>query len=471
MRAEGLAVERDGSPSTQLFLLVVASAVFVTTMTGSMVNVVMSVIRAEFGASAAHIGWVVTGYALAYAVGIPLYGRVSDLLGVRRVFTLGLLGFALGGLVCALAPSLAALVAGRIVQGLGGAAIPALASVAVARVLPPGRRGAAMGLIASTVGIGSAVGPVVGGAVGQALGWRALFAGSLALMLLLIPLAQRVLPAARGDSQRRFDLLGGALLGLSTGLFLFGITQGQAAGFGVAWSWGSFLGAALAAAGFIWRINAAPEPFVPPALFANRAYVALMLVGFFAMLANLAALVFAPLLVVEVNALSPGAAGLVLTPGAAVLALLSPLAGRLSDRVGVRVPILAGLATMTLAALFLSTFAGASPLLTAAGMAAMGAGMAFLQSPTNNAAANTLSPEQVGGGMGLFSGAYFLGAGTGPALVGALLAARQEAAASALNPLHRFGGAPFSDAFLAVALAALVALAIAGRSLRAKAGS
>jgi predicted MFS family arabinose efflux permease len=71
MRAEGLAAERDGSPWTQLFLLVVASAVFVTTMTGSMVNVVISVIRAEFGASAARIGWIVTGYALAYAVGIP----------------------------------------------------------------------------------------------------------------------------------------------------------------------------------------------------------------------------------------------------------------------------------------------------------------------------------------------------------------------------------------------------------------
>jgi DHA2 family metal-tetracycline-proton antiporter-like MFS transporter/DHA2 family florfenicol/chloramphenicol resistance protein-like MFS transporter len=143
--------------------------------------------RAEFDVSAAQVGWVITGYALAYAVGVPLYGRVSDFFGVRRVFVLGLLGFAAGGLICALAPSLPVLVIGRIVQGIGGAAVPALASVAVARVLPSGKRGGALGLVASSVGIGSATGPIFGGVVGQLAGWRPLFAGTLLMMLLLTP--------------------------------------------------------------------------------------------------------------------------------------------------------------------------------------------------------------------------------------------------------------------------------------------
>ena len=124
--------------SAGLFLPVVAVAVFVSVLTATMINVLIPVIRDEFGASAAQVGWVVTGYALAYAIGVPLYGKVSDLFGVRRVFTLGLLGFASGGLICALAPSFAVLVLGRVVQGIGGAAIPALAFVAVAKVLPPG---------------------------------------------------------------------------------------------------------------------------------------------------------------------------------------------------------------------------------------------------------------------------------------------------------------------------------------------
>lgn len=461
MSAGGEAALQKGPASTRPFLAVVASGVFVTVLTGTMVNVATPLMRAEFGASAAQVGWVFTGYALAYAVGVPLYGRLSDSFGVRRVFTLGLLGFAAGGLVCAFAPSLAVLVFGRIVQGIGGAAVPALASVAVAKVLPAGERGGALGLVASSVGVGSAVGPVLGGAVGQLAGWRPLFAGTLALMLLLIPFARRVLPDGGSQDERSFDLFGGALLGLGAGLFLFGVTRGQAVGFDSSSSWGSFLVAALALAVFARRINGARHPFVSPTLFANRPYVAAVIVGFFSMLANLSILVFVPLLLVEVNGLSLAAAGLVLTPEAAVLAVLSPLAGRLSDRVGARPVVVAGLVVMGLSILFVSTFAGASPALIALGMTGVGAGFAFIQSPANNAAANALPSEEVGAGMGIFAGAFFLGAGTGPALVGALLAARQEAGSAAMNPLNAFGAAPYSDAFLAIVPALFIALAAA----------
>lgn len=454
---------RGGSPaSPRLFLTVVAAAVFTSVLTGSMVNVAIPAMRAEFGASAAQAGWVVTGFALAYAVSVPLYGRVSDLFGVRRVFVSGVAGFAAGGLLCALAPTLPLLILGRVVQAAGGAAIPALATVAVAKTLPPGNRGGAMGLVASSVGVGSAVGPVVGGAVGQLLGWRALFVGSLVLALLLIPFALRALPnGGSGRGERHFDLLGGVLLGLGAGLLLFGITRGQSAGFASFSSWGSLLGAVLAMAGFVWRINAAPQPFVPPTLFKNRAYVAALVVGFFAMFVNLTVLVFVPLLVIEVNNLSPGAAGLVLTPGAVALAFLSPLAGRLSDRAGVRPLIVAGLLLMAVSLLFISTFAGASPALIALGVLGVDAGFAFIQSPANNAAAGALAGGDVGAGMGLFTGVFFLGGGAGPALIGALLAARQKPGSGALNPVYTFDAAPFSDAFLATVPALLIALVAA----------
>jgi MFS transporter, DHA2 family, metal-tetracycline-proton antiporter len=452
------AIREYGPASTRFFLAVVASAVFVSVLTGSMVNVILPLMRAEFDVSTAQVGWVFTGFALAYAVSVPLYGRISDFFGVRRVFSVGLVGFATGGLICSLAPSLPVLVLGRILQAAGGAAVPALATVAVAKVLPPGKRGGAMGLVASSVGIGAAVGPIIGGVFGQFLGWRALFAGSLVLMLLLIPFARRVLPNGGSTDERQFDLVGGVLLGVGAGLFLFGITQGQGAGFASFSSWGSFLGAALALAGFVRRINGASHPFVSPELFENRPYVAAVLVGFLSMLANLSALVFVPLLLVEVNGLSLGAAGLVLTPGAVAQAILSPVTGRLSDRVGVRLPVLAGLGIMALSVLFISTFAGASPVLIAAGILGVGTGFAFIQSPANNAAANSLPEEEVGGGMGIFAGAFFLGSGTGPALIGAFLAAREESGSSAINPLYALDSAPFSDAFLAIVPALILAL-------------
>jgi MFS transporter, DHA2 family, metal-tetracycline-proton antiporter len=303
---------RHGRPasapaSTRLFLAVAASAVFVTVLTATMINVLVPLIGARFGASAAEVGWVVTGYSLAYAVGVPLYGRISDLYGVRAVFSLGLAGFAVGGLICALAPSLAWLVFGRLVQGIGGAAVPALAIVSVAKVLPAGERGAGIGLIGASLGTAAAIGPVLGGVVGQYLGWRALFVGTLALALVLIPFARRVLPVGGSEDERAFDLVGGALLGLAAGLFLFGVTRGQDVGFGSFSSWGSFVGAGVSAALLAWRINGVPHPFVSPALFKNRGYVAAVLVGFLAMLANLSTLVLTPLLLIgEQRALRRG---------------------------------------------------------------------------------------------------------------------------------------------------------------------
>jgi DHA2 family metal-tetracycline-proton antiporter-like MFS transporter len=404
-------------------------------------------------------------------VGIPLYGRAADVFSIRRAFMVGLIAFAAGSLICASAPSLGALVFGRIVQGAGGAAIPALSSVSVTKVLPPGERGMALGLIVSSVGIGAAVGPILGGTVGALAGWHYLFVGTLVLTAALIPAALYVLPDDSPEEARGFDLPGGILLGLAAGLFLFGITRGQVSGFGSAGSWGSFAGSALAALGFGWRIRRSAEPFVSPTLFENRAYVAAVVVGYFCMLANVSALVFVPLLVSEVNGLSPGQAGLVLTPGAVALAIISPLAGRWSDRIGGRPLIFTGLVTMLLSVLSISTFgAGATPVVVSLGMLGVGAGFALANSPNINAAASALGPEEVGAGLGIFNGAFFLGGGTGPAVIGAFLAARKEADAGALNPLYVLDAAAYSDAFLAVTLALLISLvaALGLRSTSAK---
>jgi MFS family permease len=118
-----------GGVSTRLLIGVLVSGVFVSVLNNSMVNVVVPVIGQDYGATEAQVGWVITGFLLAFAVGIPLYGRAADVFSVRSAFVAGLATFAVGSLVCALAPTLWALVLGRIVQGAGGAAIPALASV------------------------------------------------------------------------------------------------------------------------------------------------------------------------------------------------------------------------------------------------------------------------------------------------------------------------------------------------------
>jgi len=146
------------------------------------------------------------------------------------------------------------------------------------------------------------------------------------------------------------------------------------------------------------------------------------------------------------------------------MAILSPWAGRLSDHIGARTPILAGLTVMGFSIFFVSGFgAGASPLLVSLGMFGAGVGYALASSPTTNAVANALPSKEVGVGLGIFQGLYFLGGGAGPALIGALLAARREAGSEAINPLHTLDAGPFSDVFLAIAVAVTIPLLATSR--------
>ena len=462
--------EERGGVSTRLLLAVMVTAVFISVFNQAMVNVVVPAIQDQFGVSEGQVGWVVTGYLLVFAVGIPLYGRISDLFSLRRTFCFGLIVFAAGSLLCALAPSLTVLVGGRVLQSAGAAAIPALAFGSVAKVLPPGQRGVALGLLSSSVGIGAAAGPVLGGLLAAVAGWQSLFYGTLALVLVLTAGALYVLPdEVSGDaggsrkgsdsSIKKLDLPGGTLLALAAGLSLFGVTEAEAAGISSPLVWGSLLVAVLSAAGFAGRIRRAPEPFVSPELFRNRAFVAAALVGFLALLANLGSLFLAPLLLTETEGFSILAAGLALAPGAVAVAALSPLAGRLSDRLGPRRVIFGGLAVMLSSALFISSYAaGRSIYMVAAGILILGIGFAGVNSPVANAASAVLSRSSAGVGLGVYQLFFFLGGGFGPALTGAFLALRQGQGSDALNPLYSFGGAPFSDAFLVVAGALLIAL-------------
>ncbi len=458
----------EGGVSTRLVMAVVAAAIFISVLQQTFVNVVVPDIGREFEASQGQVGWVITGYLLIFAVGIPLYGRIADLYSLRGTFTLGLLGLAAGSVVCAFAPNLSILVAGRILQAAGAAAIPALGFASIAKLLPPGQRGTALGLLSSSVGVGAAVGPVAGGFIAGAAGWQSLFFVTLVLALLLAAGAWYVLPDAVSDhpvpgslmeALHHFDVPGGLLLASAAGLALFGVTEGQVAGFSSPLTWGSFLLSAAAAVGFVWRIRSAPEPFVSPDLFRHPGFLAAVAVGFFMMFANVGTLVLTPFLASEVNGLSAAGIGLVLAPGAAVVAILSPVAGRLSDRFGPRLLIRTGLAVMLLSTLGISTFGvGASAVVVALGVLGLGLGFSIVNSPTANAAAATLSAEESGVGLGIFQLIFFLGGGFGPAVSATFLAFRQEVGGAAINPFYSLDAAPFSDAFLLIALSAAIAL-------------
>lgn len=275
----------------RLFIATFALSVLVAAITVDMVNPVLPILIDQFETTKAEVSWVVSGVALMLAFGVPLYGRMSDVVELKKLFLIAVCILALGSLICALARDLIVLVVGRMVQGAGMSAIPVLSIVAVSKVFPPGKRGGVLGIMAGCIGVGTAGGPIFGGMIGS---------------MFALP---KLEPLPEGAGGRRFDLLGGVLLGLSAGMLLLGVTLGESSGFGSLASLSTFACSLLALAGFIRRITIVDNPFVPPALFANRYYVCSILVSVFSMFAYFAVLVFVPLLVAESNGLTPGKRG------------------------------------------------------------------------------------------------------------------------------------------------------------------
>lgn len=458
------------SSSSRLLMAIMALAVFVSVLNNTMVIVAIPLMSQDLNIPGGQTGWIVTGYSLVFAVGIPIYGRISDFYNLRQTFSLALVVFAAGSLICALAPGFAVLIIGRALQAAGSAAIPALAFASVAKIFSPGGRGTAFGILSSSVGVGAAAGPILGGLGISIGGWRVLFYGTFFLVVILFLAALYELPhtdseAPESGAVRSLDLPGGLLLAATAGLALFGITGVQQAGLTSPLSWGPALLAVSAAIAFSTHIRRATEPFASPELFRNRTFLAASSVALLTQFAYIGGGLFlTPLLLAGQSGLSALSTGLVLAPGAAAVAVLSPFAGRLSDRIGPRTVLMASLTILFLGILFVAFFAvGASAYIVALGLLSMGMGYAGITSPAANAASATLSEETAGVSLGIYQLFFFLGAGTGTAILGAFLAARQAAQAGALDPLYSPASstAPFSEAFLLAGLAVLLALVAA----------
>ena len=450
-------------PAPRGLLAVLVASVVLMLSASTMVNAILPVITHDLGASVPHAVWMISGNLLALAVGVALGGSATDVFGVRRSYLLGMAAFAIGAAVCTIAPNLLTFIVGRVLQGAGEGVLPAVASASVTRLLPPGRRGPALGLVFAGAGIGAASGPVVGGLADELGGWRAPFGGILLVALLLILVGHRVLPSLRSLERRHFDLLGGILLTTTIGLALLAVTTGQSMGFATLPVLFSCAGAIFCGLLLAWRVRTVDEPLFQPRLFVNAGFVATAAIGFGAQLVNVTCNVLIPLLVARVGGLSSGKIALVLTPGLLMTVIVSPLAGRLGDRFGPKPLIVTGLTIMLGAMLWLSaTAAGDKPVLLAIGVLLLGVGFGAVNAPLIDIAARALDRQELGTGISIYQACYFIGGAVGPALVGSFLDWRAAGLTPVINPLHIGTVVPaYSDAFLLVAAVALCALLVA----------
>ena len=450
--------------SRWLALYVLCLGDLMIVLDSSIVNVALPSIQADLGFSQSALAWVVNAYLLTFGGFLLLSGRLGDLLGSKRVFLGGVVAFTAASVACGLAPSSGLLVVGRAVQGLGGAAVSAVAlSLIMGLFSEPGERAKAMGVFGFVMSGGGAVGVLLGGVLTGLLSWHWIFLVNVPVGVGVWIAARRVLPADEVVEQPgRIDVLGAVLVTAALMLSVYGIVTS---------TWGLLAGTAVLLAAFVVRESRTAEPLVPLRLFRLRNVVVSQVVGMLWAAAMFAWFFLAALYLQQVLGYGALEVGLAFIPTSVVMAVCSlRVSDRLVMRFGIRPPLVAGLA---LAAVSLALFSRApvdgsfvADVLPSMILLGAGAGIAF--NPVLLAAMGDVEPHESGLASGVVNTSFMMGGALGLAVLVSISTARTESLATAGSaPLEALNGG-FQLAFAVGAAAALLAALAGGALLRPK---
>lgn len=307
----------------------------------TVVNIALPRIGEDFDADIAGLQWTVNAYALTLAGLLLLGGALGDRLGRRRVFIWGVAWFAVASLLCAVAPTVELLIAARAVQGVGAALLTPTSLAIIQSSFHPDDRGGAIGAWSGLVGVATAVGPFLGGWLVGVASWRLIFLINLPLSAAVIWVAARHVPESRDPDAagRPLDVTGAALAAFGLAGVTYALTEGPGSGWGAPATviLGALGVAALAA--FVVVEARSVNALVPLSIFRSRLFTAANVVTLVVYGALSGALFLVPIQLQQVVGYSPLQAGMALIPMTVMMLLLSPWAGRLSQRIGPRLPM------------------------------------------------------------------------------------------------------------------------------------
>lgn len=364
----------------------------------SIVNVALPVLQHGLNASFAAAQWVVEAYTLVLAALILTGGAIGDLYGRRRVFGIGVLVFALASAACGLAPNPLVLIIARATQGFGAALMMPGSLAILSASFPKERQGQAIGLWSAATGIGVAIAPALGGWLIETFSWRWVFLINLppAAIALLITFSK--LPESRSLRQRPLDYPGMFLATIGLGCLTYGLIAIGQSSFGNPVALITLIAGLVALMLFLVVESRMTMPMVSLAVFRLPGFAGVQAFTFLLWAALSGALFFVPFRLMQVQDFEPLQAGFALLPFVIVVSLLSRWAGKLSDRLGPRPPLMAGACLAGIGFLLLTLPDSSSSYLTGflPGLAAIGLGMGTCIAPVTVAALNAAGPEHVG---------------------------------------------------------------------------
>ncbi|MEZ0342065.1 MFS transporter [Mycobacterium sp. pV006] len=416
-------------------------SLLIVSMDATIVNVAIPAIRADLHATPSQLQWVIDIYTLVLASLLILAGATGDRFGRRRVFQIGLTTFALGSLLCSLAPDMNTLIAARLLQAVGGSMMNPVALSIVSQVFTgPVERARALGIWGSVVGISMAAGPIVGGLLIDLVGWRSVFWINLPICAAAIVLTAVFVPESKSPTMRDIDPIGQVL----AVLFLFGVVYALIEGPVLGWTnprtATAGVVAAVAFVVFLRYESRRRDPFIDLRFFRSIPFSSATVTAISAFAGWGAFLFMMSLYLQGERGFSAMETGLIYLPIAIGALLFSPLSGRMVGRFGARPSLLTAGVMITIAAGMLTFLTATTPVeLLLVVFAVFGIGFSMVNAPITNAAVSGMPLERAGAASAVTSTSRQIGVSIGVALCGSVaggaLAGTTTDFAAAARPL------------------------------------
>jgi EmrB/QacA subfamily drug resistance transporter len=406
-------------------LVAICLGTFMLLIDVTIVNVALPSMAKSLHTSFASLQWVIDGYALALASLLLGIGSVADLVGLRKSYVAGLAVFAAASLVCGLAPNANLLIAARVVQGVGGAAMFATTGALISSCYTGQDRGTAFGWWGAVSGAAAAVGPIIGGILVQALSWRWIFFVNLPICVLAIYMTVRFLPDDEGDRSRRPDVAGTVTFTAAAGFLMYALIRANERGWATTATYALLAASAVSLVAFLIIESRSRHAMLDLVLFKNRSFVGILIGALVINFAAFAGLTYTSIWLQTVIGLSPIQAGFSSLPLAATAFVTSAGIGRfVHGRPGPVIGgglLLAGVGSLLITALVGD---GSSWAALVPGLVVIGFGVGLAIPVLTSAAMSTVTPQRFGMAAGGVNTSRQLGYAIGIAVLGTVFAKR-----------------------------------------------
>lgn len=394
------------SPDYRWYVLAtITISTFMSTLDSSIVNVAMPTISDQLQADLSTLQWTVTAYLLALSSLLPVFGRLGDLLGRKKVYALGFLVFTVGSVLCGLAVNIWFLVAARVVQAVGAAMLMANSVAIITATFPLQERGRALGLASTVAAIGTLTGPALGGVLIGLAGWRSIFYINVPIGIIAYVIAHSIIPNDSPQKEKEgFDYVGALLFSVGITSLLLAINNGES------WGWSSqpillglILGGVLLAS-FIINERKVAHPIIDLSLFNIRPFVFGILAAFLCFVAIYANNLLLPFYLQDVLYYNPSKVGLTMATFPLGMAVAAPLSGRASDKYGPLYLTTGALAICAIAFFYFSTLTATSSFYQVLpGTLLLGIGLGMFQSPNSSSVMSSVPRNKLGQAGGINS--------------------------------------------------------------------